>query len=306
MEYDQQGNQIEQAYLDENDRPTRHKEGNAKWVALYDERGNEIERNFFDEQGRLVRLKDGYARFRNKYDERSNLVEQTFFDENGRPALHKWGYAKQQWKRDQLGRIIVEAYFGIDGSPVVHKKYGYAQMRLAYDNQGNVREASYFGSNGRAGRGAYGYTKRKLVYDDLQREIARTYLDENDKPVRTQVAVVEVTPDSKAQRLGLQEGDIILTYDGEEVVNVRKFQDLETARSERQRELRILRNANMLLIMIDPGRLLGLDYNDKVPSSSQQSGPPARALTSPLKADTSCANQTGHIMCYRQLTEGPC
>jgi hypothetical protein len=276
MEYDQQGNQIEKAYLDENDRPTRHKEGNAKWVALHDKRGNKIEQDFLDEQGRLVRLKDGYARFRNKYDERSNLVEQTLFDENGRPALHKWGYAKQQWKRDKLGRITAEAYFGFDSARVVHRQYGYAEVRLAYDNYGNVREASYFDSNGRAGRGAYGYAKQKIVYDDLQREIARTYLDENDKPVSTQVAVIEVTPDSKAQRLGLQEGDIILTYDGEEVVNFRKFEDLETARSERQRELKILRNGNMLVIMIDPGRLLGLYYNDKVPSSSQQSGLPAR------------------------------
>lgn len=269
VEYDQQGNQIENAYFDENDHPTRHKDGFAKWGSLYDKRGNEIELNFFDDRGRLARLKEGYARSRKKYDERSNLVEQTFFDEKGRPALNKWGYARQQWKRDQLGRIIVEAYFGIDGARVVHRNYGYAEVRLAYDNQGNVRESSYFDSNGRAGRGTYGYTKRKLVYDDLQREIARTYVDENDKPVRTQVVVIEVTPDTKAQRLGLQEGDIILTYDGEEVVNWRTFQDFETARSERQRELKILRNGNMLLIMIDPGRLLGLDYNDKVPSSQK-------------------------------------
>jgi YD repeat-containing protein len=275
QEYDQQGNRIERAYLDEHDRPARHTEGNVRWTARYDERGNEIERNFFDEQGRLVRLKDGYAQIRSKYNQRGDLIEQTFFDENGRPALHKWGYAKLQQKYDELGRVIMVAYTGLDGAPVVHLKYGYAMVRLAYDSNGKLSQGSYFGANGRPGRGSYGYAKLKLVYDDLQREIARTYLDGNDNPVRTQVAVIEVEPNSKAQRLGLREGDIILAYDGDEVANLREFEDQETARGERQRELKILRNGNEFNIQVDPGRVLGLDYNDKVSLPSPQSGFPA-------------------------------
>ena len=43
-------------------KPTRHKDGYARFTANYDERGNQTEMAYFDEQGRPTRHKDGYAR----------------------------------------------------------------------------------------------------------------------------------------------------------------------------------------------------------------------------------------------------
>ena len=75
------------AFFDEAGRPTRHKDGYAKWTAKYDERNKEVERAFLDEAGRPVQatfINYGIApvfrctRMAQEYNDRGRLIRTTF------------------------------------------------------------------------------------------------------------------------------------------------------------------------------------------------------------------------------------
>jgi YD repeat-containing protein len=217
----------------------------------------------------LIRLQDGYARLTNTYDEHGNLVAQAFFDENDHPVLHKDGYAKVQRKYNNLNQLIEVAFFGTDGVSIALKDKGWASRKLVYDDRGNLIEVTFFDALGRLARNGYGYARIKIAYNELSREIARTYLDENDKPVHTQLFLSDVESKSKAERIGLRKGDFILSYDGKDPVNEHVFDEMLTSKGERPRELKVLREGKELSFQVDPGSIEGLTTEDRVPLPSK-------------------------------------
>jgi C-terminal processing protease CtpA/Prc len=180
------------------------------------------------------------------------------------------GEAKQRDKYNDKGQLIESAFFGLNGSPVVPKKYGFAKVRRTYNARGKLSQIAYFDPNDRLVQHAYGYATSRVSYDDLGRETKREYLDTNGTPVFTRVAIDEVEPDSKSQRIGLQVGDLIPSYDGEEVANIHVFSELELVKGERPRELVIQRESKVLSLDVPPGRLTGIETADKVPSERKK------------------------------------
>jgi hypothetical protein len=75
-----------------------------------------------------------------------------------------------------------------------------------------------------------------------------------------------------SQRFGLQVGDLIIGYDGEDVRNTHVFEELELVKGERPREFRILRQGKFASIDLPPGRLQGLELIDRVPSEASKPG----------------------------------
>jgi C-terminal processing protease CtpA/Prc len=82
------------------------------------------------------------------------------------------------------------------------------------------------------------------------------------------VVVKKMKPNRTAQERGLQVGDILVSYDGEEIRDVHMFIELELVKGERHRELRILRQDREVLLKLEPGRLTGLELADSTESSS--------------------------------------
>jgi len=112
-------------------------------------------------------------------------------------------------------------------------------------------------------RGRAGYASYKFSYDDLGRETKREFFDENGVAVVTRVTLEKVEPGGKSQRIGLQAGDAILSYDGLAVPNNRVFWEQELLKGEQTRELRILRAGKVLSLDVPQGRLTGLETVDK-------------------------------------------
>src|SRR5262249_24425021 len=152
------------------------------------------------------------------------------------------------------------------GAPVAYKQWGYAKKRWTYDERGNVSQIAYFGPNDQPVRTSLGWATVRYSYDGLGRESKQEFFDVDGAPVFTRVAIKEVEPDSKAQRLELRVGDLILNYDGEEVIDTRVFYELELVKGERPRELRIQRDGKILSLDVDAGRLTGLELVAKVSS----------------------------------------
>ena len=120
----------------------------------------------------------------------------------------------------------------------------------------------------------YGYATRHYTYDDLGRETAALFFDVHGIPVHTRVVVEKVKPDHTGELRGLQVGDILISYDGEDIRDFRTFfNELELMKGERQRALLLLRQGQEVRFTLPPGRLTGLTLVDRVPPTLMKAGP---------------------------------
>ena len=119
----------------------------------------------------------------------------------------------------------------------------------------------------------YGYATKRYTYDDLGRETTPMFFDVHGAPVHTRVVLEKLEPDSNGQQRGLQVGDILVSYDGEDIRDTRTFRELELVKGERQRELRILRQDQEVSLTVPPGRLTGLTLVDSTPPTLTKAGP---------------------------------
>ncbi len=304
LKYNEQNKQTEEAYFDTKDRPVKNKTGYAKTTYSYDTRGKLVQVSFFDEKGQSTARKGGYAQIVRVYDDRGNIAEETLldpqgkprkdneegysrtrfkyddrgyrtetahFDENDRLILHSEGYARLRSKYNHSGQVIERALFGLNDSLILHKKLGYSRRRWTYDHRGNVSQIAYFGTNDHAARNTLGYALVRFLYDKLGRETRREFFDVDGAPVRTRVAVDTVEPDSNGRSF-LNPGDLLMDYDGNEIVDTRVFYELELESGESRRELRVQRAGKLLTVEVPPGRLKGIETMDKVSPEARKTG----------------------------------
>jgi hypothetical protein len=181
-------------------------------------------------------------------------------------------------KYNDKGVWIEWVCVGLDGSPAVHKRYGSAKVRRTFDARGDVSRRDYFDASDRLARNAYGYATVRYLYDEVGRENKREFLDTNGAPVATHVGVDKVESGSKSERSGLRVGDLILAYDGQEVADVRVFDELELMRGERPRQLTVQRDGRIFTLDITAGRLRGQECVERSaglgPHAAKQVGVP--------------------------------
>jgi YD repeat-containing protein len=269
--YDVHGNQREVAFFDENGQPTVRRGGYAKILRTYDARNHLIEEITLNAEGKPVRSDDGYAKSRSAYDTRGYLMETTYYDERDGLTSGKEGCAKEGNKYNDKGQRTEWACFGTDGSSTVAKKHGFAKARQVFDASGKLSQVDYFDANDVPARSAKGYARIKYSYDDLGRETKREFFDVDGARVFTRVTIEKVEPDSMSKRAGLQAGDVIIAYDGQEVADNRRFRELELTSGERRRQLTIERADKSLILDVSAGRLTGIETADKVPAAPEKS-----------------------------------
>ena len=145
-----------------------------------------------------------------------------FFDEQGRPTRHKDGYARCTARYDERGNITEMAFFDEAGQPTRHKD-GYTRLTKEYDEEGALLNSRYYGIDG--------------------------------DPITTHLMAEEIVPGGQAKAIGLEPGDIILSYDGKDGLNRATFIRAVQAPGEGTRELRILRRGEVLTFQVQPGKL---------------------------------------------------
>jgi hypothetical protein len=263
--YDTQGNHIEDAFLDPNGNPLLNdKEGYAKMKGVYNARDKLIEVAYFGPNGQLILNKKlGYARRTQAYDPQGNRVEIAFFGPDGQAVVTDTGYAKATWVYSAQGKVSAQAYFGPDGRPMISTQTGYARRTRTYNAQGNPSEERYWGPDDRPMLRKQQYAKVTFHYDPAG-ELEKAILwDLDGKEVSPgEVMVVAVTPDGQAAELGLQVGDIITGYDGDEVPNSFVLQARQDAKRGTYRTLEIRRRGETMHFEVKPGEL-GVTLEDK-------------------------------------------
>jgi hypothetical protein len=289
--YDERGFLVKTISLDADGKPTCARDGFATTEFRYDERGNLLDRSYFGVDGRPTLHKDSYARLEKRYDEHGNCIEQTYLDGVGKPTLHRvYGFArlkatfdahgrkteqatfgidgkplasrvegvpKVTWTYDQRGNPIKVAFWGADGKPALHKE-GYARFTTRYDERGNRVEWASFGLDGKPIQIAQGYARWQARYDERGQHIDIAYFDQSARPLRAELLVTQVLPGSQGQRVGLRVGDVLLSYDGQAVVNWPRFSAAVRQRAggeKRPVALRVRRQGKELHFSLAPGPL---------------------------------------------------
>ncbi|MBN1759385.1 MAG: toll/interleukin-1 receptor domain-containing protein [Chitinispirillaceae bacterium] len=242
MKNDEHGNRTEVSYFDEKGLPVLQKDGYTRWTAKYNRQGKRTEVTTFGLDGKPVAV-GGYASTKLTYDNQSNTTSEAFFGIDGKPVLNKDGYARTAFSYNARGELCSYETFGTEGKPVIsnfgyakmivthdtvdHVKLreffnsegapfllaeGYAKCRDTYDQSGNVTTSLFLGLDGKPVRTRGGYTRWDKAYDDSGKITSETFYDINGKQVVVTMKIFQVFPNTIADSLGMQPGDIFLRY----------------------------------------------------------------------------------------------
>jgi tRNA A-37 threonylcarbamoyl transferase component Bud32/CTP:molybdopterin cytidylyltransferase MocA len=182
--FDGKGLLIEEAYFDEQMRPTLNPKGVARVTvtAREDEDGAAREERYFGTDDKPVALREGGVyRVVKRYTPRGVEVGAELYGKDDKPAVHPDGYSSWRAKVDEQGRAVEVAYFGPDGKPATHKD-GYARATTRYDSRGNRVEGRFFGADGKPTANKAGIAAYRTRYDEAGRVTAERYLGPDEKP----------------------------------------------------------------------------------------------------------------------------
>jgi TIR domain-containing protein/PDZ domain-containing protein len=263
-EYDKSGNQSAVKYWDENGARVNSVEGISGIQKKFDARGCQVETAYVDPNDRPVRSAYGYASFRRECDERGYISLEQRLAEDGRPTTERDGFSAVTVKRNAAGQQLEVDYFDERMIPC-RTRFGTMKRRWTYDATGRAVAMSELDSEGRPVVNAYGYSVLKWSYDEYGRENGRELLDAGGRKLAFAASIDRVEPHSVAADVGLMAGDVILTYDGEAVSTTEQFVNkLERFKGDRRRELTIRRSGRVLSIDLPPGRVDGLELEERV------------------------------------------
>ncbi len=268
MEHDERGNIVKLACFDEEDKRIRSKDGYAIRRSNYDERGNITKEAFFDETDQPIRRTEGFAIAKMEYDERGNTTEEAYFDEADKPIRRTEGFARMKSKYDKWGNQTEQAYFDEEDKRI-RSKDGYAIRRSNYDERGNITKEAYFDETDNPTRHKKGYATVRWKYDKRDNQIEDVlYLDTNGRKVLTNVIINAIIPDGQGEKIGLQPGDIIVSYDGKKVTNFQALIARAKNSGVKLRTLDIIRNGEKMGFQVSPG-LIGILLEDIGVSASR-------------------------------------
>jgi hypothetical protein len=225
-----------------------------------DVHGLVTERAYFDENDRPALDRHGVHSYQNKYDDRGDQTEVRHLGSTGELVVHARDRAARITRsHDEYGNVLEESFFGTDGRPCPGRD-GAARTTFKYDDYGNRTELAHFGIDGKPTRGAVGYARAEWKYDlATNLHTGSAYFDETGKPVRTQVVVREVRSPSLARPVPVpwKQGDVLLTYEGNEVRCAVLFLNLKARESsaEPPRKLVVLRDGQPVTLDFPAGAI---------------------------------------------------
>jgi YD repeat-containing protein len=278
VRYDERGNSIEEAFFGIDQKPCQRTDGFHKGKFRYDERGNRVEEAYFWVEDRPCLHNNGFHKVTFRYDERDHPIEETVFDRAGRPCLAQAGYHKLVARYDERGKRSEITSFSTRGRKLVRRAYdeqgkvlrttlffyqdaqtiellgeAVASIARTTDDKGRLCEETYHGSNGKLVRNRHGQARVTIAYDDKSAPLSRSYFDESGKPLATRVVVQKVLPDTQAERLKLQVGDILVSYDGRplnQVMDLPTWPAGNARKDNRSRLLVILRKGETITVKV--------------------------------------------------------
>jgi tRNA A-37 threonylcarbamoyl transferase component Bud32 len=231
----------------------------------YDDRGNLDSMALYGRGGEPIADAQGVAKVHAKYDELGNLEELASFDAAGAPKANADGVARSAWAHDSFGNLTEMTTYGPDGK-LVASVYGVARHKRHFDDHYNLVEEEFFGPDGEPTLGALGYARAHYEYDKDDNLTKSLYYGADGKPVATRAVWMysanRVLPPSEGAEARPERGDVLLSYDGEEVRCARLFAQRKQREEQGagKKEVRILRKGKEMVLRIPTGVLRRDDF----------------------------------------------
>ncbi|MCA9185502.1 MAG: protein kinase [Planctomycetales bacterium] len=186
-------------------------QGYAKWIRRYDEHDQITETYVTNEQDQLVGIPPaGVAKWRFQYDDAGHNIRYETSGPDDQPIRGEEGY--QQWTASFDGDMLSERHYtGFDGS------LGFVATREKFGDNGVVVETQYLDADDQLTLHKHGYAGWHDQFNDDGDWTNRTYYDRRQQPVKIQIVVDFVDPKSQADQVGIQVGDILVSYDGKPI-----------------------------------------------------------------------------------------
>jgi hypothetical protein len=225
----------------------------AHFVNKFDDRGNCVDSVCYapgKEGGNALEL---VARYKTKWDDQGRLVEMERYDGRGRP-LAEQGPPRVTLGYDEQGHVIARVAYGSDGRPL-RTAGGAARHTKTFDEMGRLTQEAFRAldepSPYRLGDG--GYARATFTYDNDGKLSGSSYFDAQGRPVRTQVVITAVGAATFDDVV--QEGDVLVAYDGVKLTCARHFLDLKRREDYNRapREAEILRNGTAMVVRLPSG-----------------------------------------------------
>ncbi|MFM7148899.1 MAG: hypothetical protein ACKO23_03565, partial [Gemmataceae bacterium] len=264
----------------------------GRLLFTYDDRGNLEQISLVGPNGEPDGDQLGVARVVARYDDLGNRSELATFDSNDRPHAIN-GIARTNWSYDAFGNMTQIASYNSAGKPV-ESAYGVARQTRRFDERANLVFEAFFDRDGQPTEGVFGYASARFTYDANDNLESSQYLDDQGNPVKTCVMWLYASerrrgrPASTDPASQLQAGDIILSYDGEELSCARIFSQRKRQESMTgaMKVLRVRRGDKVLTLQIPAGTLRRDDFLDS------PLGPRARRMNVPGAPDFLSLTQT--------------
>ena len=116
-----------------------------------------------------------------EYNPQGLMVRTVSLGADGAPMRNPFGFAEVRISYDNAGSPVEVSLFDESGHPV-RGKNGVARWTMTYDGRGNEVREDYFDEKGGPTRNKDGYATLAFAYGAGGKEIERTYFDEAGKP----------------------------------------------------------------------------------------------------------------------------
>jgi hypothetical protein len=132
-----------------------------------------IEGAYFGVDGRPQASGDNCASVRQAFDDSGMPTYRECVGTNGNLALSLMGYARIRFAFDNRGNLKKLALFGVDDEPKLVN--GIAGMLMEYDSRGNSVQSAHFGADGNAATDSQGIAKTNYTYNSRGQIIRADY-----------------------------------------------------------------------------------------------------------------------------------
>ncbi len=184
FEYDEDDNWCAVRYLNI-DRGPSHDGNNCALVRIEsDEWGNRVGERYYTMDGEhSIRTDMGVSGFSYTYDDSGHCISQACLGLDDGLMTCRYGYAQQKIKYDENGYITEFSFCDIDGTPTSMLSDGESWSRIEIVNnpKGLQLSRAFFDEDGKPVETSHGYSKEVMEYDSLGNQTLLAYYDNDGK-----------------------------------------------------------------------------------------------------------------------------
>lgn len=145
----------------------------------YDKEGRITEIRFLGQDGKVRGNKIGLAIKQYEYDDEDNWSEVKYLSADGNPSHDGNNCPLVKIEYDEWGNRASEKYYTIDGKPSYRTDLGACGFSYEYDDEGNNIVRRIIDGEGQMMIGKYGYAQTRMTYNDNGFLVMLEFLDQN-------------------------------------------------------------------------------------------------------------------------------